>query len=48
VIVIDTDPLISTDAGGHWWDVVVPEVSSRPQVNAARKEYEAAVKGQKR
>ena len=27
VIVIDTDPLISTDAGGHWWDVAVPEVS---------------------
>ena len=47
VIVIDTDPLISTDAGGHWWDVVVPEVSVRPQVNAARKEYETAVKGQK-
>ena len=27
VIVIDTDPLISTEAGGHWWDVAVPEVS---------------------
>ncbi|TIP40834.1 MAG: 3D-(3,5/4)-trihydroxycyclohexane-1,2-dione acylhydrolase (decyclizing), partial [Mesorhizobium sp.] len=37
VLVIDTDPLISTEAGGHWWDVAVPEVSSRPQVNAARK-----------
>ena len=47
VIVIDTDPLISTEAGGHWWDVVVPEVSPRPQVNAARKEYEAALKGQR-
>ncbi|RUW45843.1 3D-(3,5/4)-trihydroxycyclohexane-1,2-dione acylhydrolase (decyclizing), partial [Mesorhizobium sp. M8A.F.Ca.ET.021.01.1.1] len=21
VLVIDTDPLVSTDAGGHWWDV---------------------------
>ncbi|HEV2898911.1 MAG TPA: 3D-(3,5/4)-trihydroxycyclohexane-1,2-dione acylhydrolase (decyclizing) [Pseudaminobacter sp.] len=40
VIVIDTDPLISTDAGGHWWDVAVPEVSSRKEVNAARKDYE--------
>ncbi|MEI9403249.1 3D-(3,5/4)-trihydroxycyclohexane-1,2-dione acylhydrolase (decyclizing) [Mesorhizobium argentiipisi] len=40
VLVIDTDPLVSTEAGGHWWDVAVPEVSSRPQVNAARKEYE--------
>jgi 3D-(3,5/4)-trihydroxycyclohexane-1,2-dione acylhydrolase (decyclizing) len=38
--VIDTDPLISTDAGGHWWDVAVPEVSVRPQVNAARKAYD--------
>ncbi|MEQ1899258.1 MAG: 3D-(3,5/4)-trihydroxycyclohexane-1,2-dione acylhydrolase (decyclizing) [Devosia sp.] len=47
VVVIDTDPLISTDAGGHWWDVAVPEVSVRPQVNAARREYEAALKGQK-
>ncbi|ESY00625.1 hypothetical protein X753_28650 [Mesorhizobium sp. LNJC399B00] len=40
VLVIDTDPLISTDAGGHWWDVAVPEVSARPQVNAARKAYD--------
>ena len=40
VLVIDTDPLISTDAGGHWWDVAVPEVSERPTVNAARKAYE--------
>ena len=47
VLVIDTDPLISTDAGGHWWDVAVPEVSVRPQVNAARREYEAALKGQR-
>ena len=47
VLVIDTDPLAVTDAGGHWWDVAVPEVSERPQVNAARKEYEAALKGQK-
>jgi 3D-(3,5/4)-trihydroxycyclohexane-1,2-dione acylhydrolase (decyclizing) len=44
VIVIDTDPLITTEAGGHWWDVAVPEVSERPQVNAARREYEAALK----
>ncbi|PZN55138.1 MAG: 3D-(3,5/4)-trihydroxycyclohexane-1,2-dione acylhydrolase (decyclizing) [Proteobacteria bacterium] len=40
VIVIDTDPLVSTEAGGHWWDVAVPEVSERPSVNAAREEYE--------
>jgi 3D-(3,5/4)-trihydroxycyclohexane-1,2-dione acylhydrolase (decyclizing) len=46
VIVIDTDPLISTEAGGHWWNVAVPEVSVRPTVNAARKEYEEALKAQ--
>ncbi len=43
VIVIDTDPMISTDAGGHWWEVAVPEVSVRPTVNAARKAYEEAI-----
>jgi 3D-(3,5/4)-trihydroxycyclohexane-1,2-dione acylhydrolase (decyclizing) len=47
VLVIDTDPLITTEAGGHWWDVAVPEVSVRPEVNAARREYEAALKEQK-
>jgi 3D-(3,5/4)-trihydroxycyclohexane-1,2-dione acylhydrolase (decyclizing) len=47
VLVIDTDPLISTEAGGHWWDVAVPEVSTRKQVKAARKAYEDAVKLQR-
>jgi 3D-(3,5/4)-trihydroxycyclohexane-1,2-dione acylhydrolase (decyclizing) len=42
-VVIDTDPLISTDAGGHWWDVAVPEVSVRTEVRAARAEYVAAL-----
>jgi 3D-(3,5/4)-trihydroxycyclohexane-1,2-dione acylhydrolase (decyclizing) len=41
VVVIGTDPHIATAAGGHWWDVSVPAVSSRPQVAAARTEYEA-------
>lgn len=40
VVVIDTDPYPSTEAGGTWWDVAVPEVSVRPEVNAARKNYE--------
>ncbi|WP_136161335.1 3D-(3,5/4)-trihydroxycyclohexane-1,2-dione acylhydrolase (decyclizing) [Sphingomonas flavalba] len=40
VIVIDTDPAASTEAGGAWWDVAVPEVSERPAVNAARAAYE--------
>nr|WP_314260212.1 3D-(3,5/4)-trihydroxycyclohexane-1,2-dione acylhydrolase (decyclizing) [uncultured Devosia sp.] len=47
VIVIDTDPLITTDEGGHWWDVAVPEVSDRPQVNAAREAYVTALKAQR-
>ena len=47
VIVIDTDPLISTEAGGHWWDVAVPEVSTRKEVNAARKSYEEKLKLQR-
>jgi len=36
VIVIDTDPAVSTAAGGAWWDVAIPEVSARAEVNAAR------------
>jgi 3D-(3,5/4)-trihydroxycyclohexane-1,2-dione acylhydrolase (decyclizing) len=47
VLVIDTDPLITTDAGGHWWDVAVPEVSDRPEVNAAREAYVQALKAQR-
>ncbi len=42
VIVIDTDPLITTEEGGHWWDVAVPEVSPRGEVNRAREAYEKA------
>jgi 3D-(3,5/4)-trihydroxycyclohexane-1,2-dione acylhydrolase (decyclizing) len=40
VIVIDTDPYPSTPHGGTWWDVAVPEVSERAEVNAARAGYE--------
>ncbi len=47
VIVIDTDPLAATEAGGHWWDVAVPEVSARPEVNAARERYEVALKSRR-
>jgi 3D-(3,5/4)-trihydroxycyclohexane-1,2-dione acylhydrolase (decyclizing) len=43
VIVIATDPHASTQAGGHWWDVAVPAVSSREQVRAARSAYERAL-----
>ncbi|MBT9245310.1 3D-(3,5/4)-trihydroxycyclohexane-1,2-dione acylhydrolase (decyclizing) [Gemmobacter fulvus] len=40
VILIETDPVPGTGAGGTWWDVAVPAVSERPQVNAAREKYE--------
>ena len=43
VLVIDTDPLAATAAGGHWWDVAVPEVSGREEVRAARAAYETAL-----
>jgi len=41
-IVIDVDPIGSTDAGGFWCDVAVPAVSKRPEVGAARRDYEKA------
>ena len=44
VIVIDTDPYPSTPDGGTWWDVAVPEVSTRDEVNVKRAAYEAAIK----
>jgi 3D-(3,5/4)-trihydroxycyclohexane-1,2-dione acylhydrolase (decyclizing) len=42
VIVIATDPTASTDEGGAWWDVAVPEVSRRAEVALARVAYDAA------
>ena len=47
LIAIDTDPWISTEAGGHWWDVAVPEVSARKEVEAARRKYESALRQQR-
>ena len=45
MIVIETDPAVSTAEGGAWWDVPVAEVSSRGRVKEARKAYEQAVAG---
>lgn len=45
VIVIDTDPAPSTEAGGVWWDVAVPAISDRGSVNSA---YENYLQGRKR
>jgi 3D-(3,5/4)-trihydroxycyclohexane-1,2-dione acylhydrolase (decyclizing) len=44
VVVIRTDPRVSTQAGGWWWDVAVPAVSDRAEVNAARFAYEAGLR----
>jgi 3D-(3,5/4)-trihydroxycyclohexane-1,2-dione acylhydrolase (decyclizing) len=44
VVVIDTDPLPSTEAGGTWWDVPVAEVSDNETVMAAATEYQAQQK----
>lgn len=44
VVVIDTDPYPTTEPGGSWWEVAVPEVSDRPDVNAARKVYETGLR----
>ncbi|OAJ62119.1 3D-(3,5/4)-trihydroxycyclohexane-1,2-dione acylhydrolase (decyclizing) [Paraburkholderia ginsengiterrae] len=41
VISIDTDPARTTDEGGWWWEVAVPEVSTRASVRAARAKYDA-------
>ncbi|OZA02515.1 MAG: 3D-(3,5/4)-trihydroxycyclohexane-1,2-dione acylhydrolase (decyclizing), partial [Rhodobacterales bacterium 17-64-5] len=46
MIVIDTDPGPGTGAGGTWWQVAVPEVSDRPEVNEARTAHRAGARGQ--
>lgn len=48
VIALDTDPLPSTDEGGAWWDVAVPEVSEREQVRQAYAGYSKAKQRQQR
>ena len=42
LIAIDTDHRRTTAEGGSWWEVAVPEVSTRAAVNAARHDYEIA------
>ncbi len=39
VLVIDTTHHRTTDDGGAWWDVAVPETSTRPEVKSARRAY---------
>ena len=47
VVVIDTDPYPSTEPGGTWWDVGVPEVSERTEVTAVYEKYIANKKTQR-
>ncbi|HXG29957.1 MAG TPA: 3D-(3,5/4)-trihydroxycyclohexane-1,2-dione acylhydrolase (decyclizing) [Nevskiales bacterium] len=47
VIVIDTDPMPTTQEGGSWWDVPVPETSTREEVRQARRRYLAAKQKQR-
>jgi 3D-(3,5/4)-trihydroxycyclohexane-1,2-dione acylhydrolase (decyclizing) len=47
VIAIETDPDRTTEEGGWWWDVAVPEVSPREKVREARARYEREMKAQR-
>ncbi len=47
VIVINTTHTRTTDDGGCWWEVAIPEVSQRPEVDAAQAAYQAAKQQQR-
>ncbi len=47
VLVIDTTHTRTTEDGGCWWEVAIPEVSGRAQVNTARAAYLEAKKEQR-
>jgi 3D-(3,5/4)-trihydroxycyclohexane-1,2-dione acylhydrolase (decyclizing) len=47
VIVIDTTHTRSTDDGGCWWEVAVPEVSQTAGVNTAHAAYVQAKSAQR-
>jgi 3D-(3,5/4)-trihydroxycyclohexane-1,2-dione acylhydrolase (decyclizing) len=42
VLVIDTTHTRTTTEGGCWWEVGIPEVSARPEVNKAYAGFVAA------
>jgi 3D-(3,5/4)-trihydroxycyclohexane-1,2-dione acylhydrolase (decyclizing) len=46
LICIRTDPAKTTEDGGCWWEVAVPEVSESPAVRAARQRYDEAKQSQ--
>ncbi|RAG60553.1 3D-(3,5/4)-trihydroxycyclohexane-1,2-dione acylhydrolase (decyclizing), partial [Burkholderia multivorans] len=47
LIHIHSDPLVYAPDGEGWWDVPVAEVSTMGDTQAARHEYEIAVKKQR-
>src|SRR6266511_363065 len=47
VVCIETDPNRTTEEGGWWWEVAVPEVSDRESVRKARTAYEEGKRQQK-
>ncbi|MGS0743858.1 thiamine pyrophosphate-dependent enzyme, partial [Glaciimonas sp. GG7] len=47
LVCIDTDDKRTTEDGGCWWEVAVPEVSARASVQLAREQYEQAQLSQK-
>jgi 3D-(3,5/4)-trihydroxycyclohexane-1,2-dione acylhydrolase (decyclizing) len=47
VIVIDTDPLRSTAAGGWWWEVGVTEAPDSDRLRAARADHEQGKRAQR-
>lgn len=47
VIVIDTTHTRTTDDGGCWWEVAIPEISERHEVLAAHARYLVAKKDQR-
>jgi 3D-(3,5/4)-trihydroxycyclohexane-1,2-dione acylhydrolase (decyclizing) len=47
VLVIDTTHSRITEEGGCWWEVAIPEVSTRTEVEAARSRYLAAKQEQR-
>jgi 3D-(3,5/4)-trihydroxycyclohexane-1,2-dione acylhydrolase (decyclizing) len=47
LIVIDTTPERTTDDGGCWWEVAIPEVSARPAVREAHARHVDAKRQQR-
>ena len=41
VILIETDAVPGTGAGGHWWDVAVPQTGGPDRLDEARRHYDA-------